>query len=111
MQLVKLLKCNFFYYQFYFNAIHLKCYTKSDRTTKTTFIALLHSTHDLPRTAELPHTSDQLPDCKIYSFINYHWVKKTKPSGAQGRKLNKRRIKTGQRQRSCDVMNDYGQIN
>jgi len=52
-----------------------------------------------PYTAALPHTSDQIPDCKIHSFINDHWVKKTKPSGAQGRKLNKRRIKMGQRQR------------
>ncbi len=29
-----------FYYQFYFNTINLKCYTKSDRPTKTTI--LLH---------------------------------------------------------------------
>ncbi len=92
-----------FYYQFYFNTIHVKCYTKSDRPTKTTIY--YSPQFDAWSSPAQPHFHiHQLPDCKICSLINYHCVKKNEaqlPSGAQGRKLNKSKLNNTHVECSC----------
>ncbi len=66
--------------RFYFNTIHLKCYTKDDRPTKTTMLLIAWSS-----LAQLHLHIHQLPDCKTCSLIDYHCVQKTwSPLGAQG---------------------------